>query len=782
MRKEEKPFIRVSVRNFVEFLLRSGDIDDRRGNLRQTDAMLMGSRIHRKIQQSMGGGYQAEVTLKLYKEEPTYSFSLEGRADGIFEDEEGIFVDEIKGMYMDVHALEEPILLHEAQAKCYAYIYLVENDLQEIGVQMTYCNLDSEEIKRFRQRYSKETLCEWFEVLYQEYQKWVRYRVEARAMRQTSIWQLSFPFPYRNGQKELIQDVYRSILRKKTLFVQAPTGVGKTLCTIFPAVKAVGESLCEQIFYLTAKTITRTAAAEAFALLIEQGYRGKVLLLTAKDKVCPLEERSCNPVDCPYAKGYFDRINDAVFAFLKEEGLFDRERLVAFALEQMLCPFEFSLDVSLWCDAIICDYNYVFDPNVYLKRFFSDGVEGEYVFLVDEAHNLIDRGREMYSAVLYKESFLAMKRLMTPYSKRVVKALEACNRHLLTYKRECETYKILPTFSPFLFSLLRLSGELERFFKEYPGFDGGEEFGEFYFALRHFLNMCDIMDENYEVYTTHDEEGRFVIKLYCIDTAGVIGNRLLMARSTVFFSATLLPITYYKQMLTTEKEPYAIYAQTAFSPLQSGIFVATDVSSKFTRRNALEYQKMATYIRRIVEVKPGNYMVFFPSYGYLRKVLSLMDEETFSIVVQDGNMSEAQRETFLQQFEEEAEKTVVGFCVMGGIFSEGINLTGEKLIGAILVGTGLPGLSVEQEILKKHYEEAGKNGFDYAFRYPGMNKVLQAGGRVIRTKEDRGIIVLLDERFCRGDYQTLFPKEWANRTTCNLDTIAKKLIDFWQER
>jgi Rad3-related DNA helicase len=234
-------------------------------------------------------------------------------------------------------------------------------------------------------------------------------------------------------------------------------------------------------------------------------------------------------------------------------------------------------------------------------------------------------------------------------------------------------------------------------------------------------------------------------------------------------------------MLTTEKEPYAIYARTAFSPEQSEIFIASDVSSKYTRRNPTEYAKMADYIRKVVKAKAGNYMVFFPSYGYLNKVYEQMGEEEFDIVIQDIQMSEERREEFLQKFSEETEEALVGFCVMGGIFSEGINLTGEKLIGAILVGTGLPGLSPEQEILKKHYEDAGKSGFDYAFRYPGMNKVLQAGGRVIRTMQDRGVIVLLDERFLLSDYQSLFPKEWSNRTVCNIHTIESKLFDFWEQ-
>ncbi|MCR4955394.1 MAG: ATP-dependent DNA helicase [Lachnospiraceae bacterium] len=779
MKQESKSSIRVSVRNFVEFLLRTGDIDNRRGNLNQADAMLEGSRIHRKIQTSMAGDYRAEVTLKLCKKEPDYDFILEGRADGIIQDDKGVMIDEIKGVYRDLEDMKEPVEVHLGQAKCYAYMYATQEKLDTIRVQMTYCNLDTEEILRFVESYSIEELTTWFEGLYKEYQKWIQFRMEARDTYVSSVKELEFPFTYRKGQKELVRDVYLSVLRKKTLYIQAPTGVGKTLCTVFPSVKAAGEQLASQIFYLTAKTITRTAAGDAFSLLIDQGLRARVLTITAKDKVCPLEERSCNPVDCPYAKGYFDRVNDCVYEYIAREGIYDRESLIGFALEKQLCPFEFSLDVSLWCDAVICDYNYVFDPNVYLKRFFAEGIKGDYIFLVDEAHNMIERAREMYSAVLYKESFLEIKRLMKEHSRRVAKALDKCNKLMLEYKRKCDTYQVIQSFSPFVYALMQLSGELDLFFKNNPEFDGGDEFSQFYLDLRHFLNMCDIMDENYTVYTEHDENGKFKIKLYCIDTAAVLQRRIDMARSTVYFSATLLPIRYYKSMLSEEEDAYAVYAKTAFLRQQSEIFVATDVSSKYTRRGTKEYMRIAAYIQNAVKAKAGHYMVFFPSYKFMRDVYEVMPKEDMEILLQESAMTEEEREAYLNRFGEEETGTVVGFCVMGGIFSEGIDLRGNQLIGAIIVGTGLPQISNERDVLKNHYDEKGQDGFQYAFRYPGMNKVLQAAGRVIRTLNDKGVILLLDERFHQREYRELFPREWDGYKSCTVDNIEKQLEDFW---
>ncbi len=388
--------IKISVRNLVEFILRSGDIDNRSGRAAQKEAMQEGSRIHRKIQKNMGVSYQPEVSLKIELEREHYILILEGRADGVITENNQVMVDEIKGIYQDVNVMKAPVEVHLAQAKCYAYILVKQQELSEISIQMTYCNLDTEEIKRFQEVYFREELCQWFEALIAKYEKWADFQYQSKKKRNASIQKLNFPFSYRKGQKELVADVYRTIKREKILFIQAPTGTGKTISTLFPAVKAVGEGLADKIFYLTAKTITRTIARETFQILQEYGYQGRVITLTAKEKLCLCEEMDCNPLHCPYAKGHYDRVNEAVFDLLKKEQDITRERLIEQAEKFQVCPFEMSLDTTLWVDSIICDYNYLFDPNVYLKRFFSESVKEEFIFLVDEAHNLVERGREMY--------------------------------------------------------------------------------------------------------------------------------------------------------------------------------------------------------------------------------------------------------------------------------------------------------------------------------------------------------------------------------------------------
>lgn len=780
--------MQISVRSLVEFIFRQGDIDNRHGPAMNPDAMLEGSRMHRKIQKEQGEAYRAEVPLQFIHDAGEYEIVVEGRADGIFTDEDGIWViDEIKGMYMDLDFLKEPIYVHLAQALCYAYIFASQNGKEQMGVQLTYCNLDTEERKYFRRDYTIAELTEWFEKLMGEYQKWADFSYYWRIERQASIAQLEFPFEYRKGQRKLVGDVYRTIARRKNLFIQAPTGVGKTISTVFPAVKAVGEGLGDRIFYLTAKTITGTVAKDTFALLKEQGYRAKVIQLTAKEKLCLCEEMECNPEHCPYAKGHYDRVNDAVYDLLQKSDTFTRDEIWEQAREWTVCPFEMSLDVATWADDIVCDYNYVFDPKVYLKRFFQEGVKGDYLFLVDEAHNLVERSREMYSAELYKEDFLEIKKIMKLHSKRIERALERCNKILLEYKRECENYVIYDNIGNFILALMNLASAMDSFMEKSYDFPGKKEVLDFYFQVRSFLDISEIADERYVIYSEMCEDKRFKLKLFCVDPSKNLQNCLNKAQSTVFFSATLLPIHYYKRLLSTLEDNYAIYAETTFSPEQRLLAFCRDVSTKYTRRNHSEFSKMASYIRKAISCKKGNYMVFFPSYKVMDQVseifLDMLEEQEGTqdvvCIVQKNGMREQEREAFLEHFTVEDGKTLVAFCVMGGIFGEGIDLKNDALIGTIIVGTGLPQISNEREILKNYYDEESGNGFDYAYRYPGINKVLQAAGRVIRTTEDRGIILLLDERFLQRDYEPLYPREWARREFCNLDNIEDTVRRFW---
>ena len=781
---EKKTQLHISVRNLVEFIFREGDIDNRSSRAMSADAMMEGTRIHRKIQSSMGKEYQAEVPLSLVVEGDLYELTVEGRADGIFTEDGKCFVDEIKGMYRRVELFEKPVFVHRAQAMCYAYIFALQNNMEMIGIQMTYCNLETEQTKYFREEFSFEEIKKWFDDLMEEYGKWATFQCEMKNQRQASIKELDFPFEYRPGQKKLVSDVYRTIMRQKLLFMQAPTGVGKTISTIFPAVKAVGEELADRIFYLTAKTITATVAKETFALLEKNGYRAKTIQITAKEKLCPCDEMDCNPVTCPYAKGHFDRVNDAVFDLLHRCEMIERDDILSQADRYTVCPFELCLDTASWCDNIICDYNYVFDPNVYLKRFFQEGIKGDYIFLIDEAHNMVERSRQMYSAQIYKEDFLTVKRIMKEHSRSIEKALEKCNKILLGMKRECENYTVYDTFGNMVFSFMRLMTLLDEFLQKANEFPGKKDVMDFYFELRNFLNIYDLVDEHYVMYSELEADGRFMLKLFCVDPSLNIQKRLDKGKSAVFFSATFLPINYYKSLLSTKKDNYAIYADSTFDSKKRLLAMATDVSTRYTRRSRSEYERIAGYINAVVTQKTGNYMVFFPSYKMMNDVADIYCEkyaDETELMLQKNNMSEAEREEFLDRFSEESDRTLVAFGIMGGIFGEGIDLKNDRLIGAIVVGTGLPQISNERTILKDYYDAENGCGFDYAFRYPGINKVLQAAGRVIRTTEDTGVILLLDERFWQREYDLLYPREWSDRKPCNIANVGKLVADFWEQ-
>ncbi len=838
---DNKYEIRISVRELVEFILRSGDIDNRRGTSPEK-AMQEGSRLHRMIQRSMGEGYSAEVPLHYVHESENYRVILDGRADGIIDESiEGqdrpelggnqislnqylinedfplITIDEIKCVTRRLERLTEAVPVHLAQAKVYAFIYAKQNGLPLIRVRMTYCNIETEDLKYFFHEYTWPEIEGFFEGLMEEYLKWADLEWRWNIIRQGSLKQLTFPYVYRKGQRELAAQVYRMIREKHKLFMEAPTGTGKTLSTVFPSLKAMGEGMVNKIFYLTARTITRTVAADTLDILREGGLRLKNITITAKEKICPLEKAECNPDSCPYAKGHFDRVNAAIFDCINEYDRIDRDVLAEISEKYKVCPFELSLDLSMFCDMIICDYNYVFDPHVALKRYFADGGSGgDYVFLVDEAHNLVDRGRDMYSAELNKEDFLALKRTMNavtekyageevsqrkkkvkgiPLIFKIIRGLDRCNKEMLKLKRECEKCKVLDEADTFAGNVQSLYTSISQFLDEEENTGVREEVLEFYFKISHFLLIFEWMDENYKIYTEHRENCGFWLKLLCVNPARRLAECMANGRASVLFSATLLPINYYKQLLGADKDDIAVYAESAFNKDRLGVFLCRDVTSRYKQRNVDTFFKIARYIYEVTESRRGNYLVFFPSYSFMSEVFESFERHYLPLggmecVRQSERMSEEEREAFLARFSgngilridgpvgEGEAQSLIGFCVLGGIFSEGIDLKEDALIGSIIIGVGFPQICYEREIIKEFF---GEFGYDYAYRYPGMNKVLQAAGRVIRTEKDKGVVALLDQRFMDRSYQRMFPREWTGFSVTDINRIGEALSAFWEE-
>lgn len=804
---------KISVRSLVEFILRSGSISSSSG-IKDPDAMQEGTRIHKMLQRKMGSGYNAEValsvTLPVAYDGISFELTIEGRADGIFTDATGTIIDEIKGVYNDIFIMEEPVAVHRAQALCYAYMYASGHKLEQIGIRMTYCHIPTEEVRYFSEIIGYSDLETWFNQLVNEYAKWISWQIKWQKKRNISIQDTEFPFEYRKGQNNIVKGVYQSILRKKRLYIEAPTGVGKTISVLFPAVKSMGEGITEKIFYLTAKTITRTVAEETCQILSGGGMALKNITITAKEKICILGKPQCHPSTCERALGHFDRVNDAVFDIITHEDNISREVITRYAEKHNVCPFEMCLDTAIWADIVTGDYNYVFDPSANLKRFFANQTQNNYVFLIDEAHNLVDRAREMYSAVLIKEDFIDIKKTTKTISRKLTNALEHCNQCLLKLKRECDDIKKYSVngIEEFILKLMRFSAVFDEYFQKQTASASPlkpeirEKLLDFYFKIYDFLSIYEILDSKYIIYSDYTEDGFFCLHLKCMDPSVNLDNCLNRGIAAVFFSATLLPVKYYMEQLAGRPDDYAIYAPSPFPVNNRMLMVASDISTKYTRRTPSEFKKIAGYIYDFISAKTGNYMVFFPSYKMMEDISwYLLDCLHLGGYTSDGidnyinnsgskiylcrqsvSMDEKEREDFLLKFTDNPEYTTIGLCIMGGIFGEGIDLKHNRLIGTVIVGTGLPMVCTENELFREYFDENKGSGFNYAYQYPGMNKVLQAAGRVIRTGTDKGGILLLDERFLKQDYIELFPREWYPYNIVNRNYMGTCIRNFWKNQ
>lgn len=783
MKKE----IKISIRNLIEFIMRNGSIDNRvTGSIKPIE----GTRVHQMIQRSYGDNYKAEVSLKYEFEYKDINIKIEGRADGILTEDKRVIVDEIKTTLKDVLSYNEKINpLHLAQAKCYGYIYCIQNDLDEIDIQLTYYNLETTHINKIRETYKLEDLEKDFFYLIEEYKQWLDLEEKHIANRNKSIKILKFPFEkYRKGQRELAVYAYKSIVDGKKCFAQAPTGTGKTISTLFPALKAMGESHTSKIFYLTAKTITREVCENSINLMKRQNLDLKHVTISAKDKICKMEKTNCNPDYCKYADGYYDKINNALKEILENENDYSRRNIEILSEKYKLCPFELSLDLTLFSDVIICDYNYVFDPKVYLKRFFENK-KTDFTFLIDESHNLVDRGRSMYSAKLNKSQFENISKLIKGKNRRLNYSINKIKSYFKEVKDMLLIHRDMNLVNHMenkeapleLYTLLRsFTEKVDEYLEESK--EDNDELLEIYFEVHNFLSIGDFFDENfttiYENFASDIE-----IKLFCIDPSKVIQERMKKARSSIVFSATMIPIDYFKDIYGSSQEDYYVNLPSPFESSKRELIFANNINTTYNKRNET-CEDIVEYIKNCIESKQGNYMVFFPSYKYMELVYNKLSKKypEVNVVIQENNMSEDSKEEFLRMFSEENEFTHIGFCVLGGHFSEGIDLTNDKLIGVIIVGVGMPQIGVERDIIKRHFDNKNHSGFDYAYTYPGMIKVLQAAGRCIRTEEDKGIIILIDTRYSDSRYRRLFPKEWyPNKIARNSKDINNICTNFWDD-
>ncbi|MCI6693895.1 MAG: ATP-dependent DNA helicase [Clostridium sp.] len=757
---KDKIIIKDSVRGIIEYILKQGSIDDRyTGSTRA----LEGTLAHQKLQsnnEKIYSNYKKEVKLQKEFQIDNVILIVDGRADGIIIEGKDVYIEEIKSTMKSLILIDEDYNeLHWAQAKFYAYIYSKQNTLNNIKVRLSYFNLETEEVKSFDREFNIEDLESFVFEIINEYKKWVLLKSELLTIRNESIKSLKFPFDnYRKGQKELAIACFNTIKEKAVLFAQAPTGIGKTISTIFPAVKSLGESRGDRIVYLTAKTITRTVAEESVKKLKDKSLKCKSITLTAKEKICFKEKSSCNPENCEYALNYYDKVNNVIFNILKEEDTFTREKIEEYAKKEKLCPFELSLDLSLWCDLIICDYNYAFDPRARLKRFFEDDV-GNNVLLVDEGHNLVDRSRSMFSAEIYKDKILKASKVIKGKAPNLFKALNAINKYLIEIRKELQEAEVNSLYKKDeykdLYKLLRIfMKECDEYLVKSANTEGYDEIKDLYFEIRAFISISELYSKEY-VTLVEINKNDVKIKLFCVNPSKNLSKIVQGSYSTIIFSATLTPINYYIDLLGGDDKSYRMKLPSPFKKENLKIY-GKPLNMRFKHREN-NIDTVCNLIYNFKEEEMGNYMVFLPSYQYLNKIFERYKElyGDKNIICQGEVLTEEQRELFLNSFK--IDSNILAFCVIGGVFSEGIDLPGKRLIGSIIVGVGFPKISNEGDIIKDYYEE---KGFDYAYIYPGINKIMQAAGRVIRTETDKGRILLIDDRYYTLKYRSLLPREW----------------------
>ena len=798
--------VRLSVRELCEMALRSGDLERGGVPFSNLEAAQVGGMLHRRLQRAAGVHYDAEVSLSLTIMHRDLLFCVEGRADGIL-NTDPLTVDEIK-TFKGRALPTRPKAPHLAQAKCYAALLALSRDLPRVSTRLTYCRVEEEELRYLVATHTKEELEGFLRGLLDRVMLPARRIAEREESFRPSMREARFPYStVRRGQDLLIKECYRDIRAGKRLFAEAPTGLGKTLSTLYPAVRTMGEGHVDRIFYLTAKASARREALGAARQLARGGVKLPTLVLYAKESLClyaPARADArgvshyCNGRSCPYAKGFYDRLESAMCALAEKGFLLDRAELLEVARAHEVCPYELQLEMALLCDLLICDYNYVFDPMVYLRRFLDKDAPGagRFVFLIDEAHNLVDRATEAYSATLSLREVRAAEEALPPATVpallRTLKALSGalCSlRALCTEGNETDAEGVLHGYylnrAPLLSLHERAEAALEAL-EQCLRIHREEEWAipseRLFSSLRRFTCVAEYFDTQFLTFVAMEGE-ELTVRLSCLDPSRILSERLSKAHAAVLFSATLRPSDYFVDVLGGGKGAPTLSLPSPFDPSHCAVVAVPTVSTRYGDRGE-SYKKVAALIAATVSGQNGNYIVYFPSYAYLEAVAAQFSKRypQVPLILQRPGMQNAERERFLEAFCEDG-RLRVGFCVLGGSFSEGVDLPGRRLIGTLIVGTGLPGLSSERNILREYYDTTRERGFDYAYTYPGWNRVLQAAGRVIRCEEDRGVIVLVDDRYADARMRTLFPAHWNHLTYArNPSELAELMAEFWKKQ
>jgi len=770
----------VSVGQLIQ-LCRRGDINFRFSN---RSTAIEGIRGHQKIQKSRGTSYVAEHAVTHTVTSGETELVVNGRIDGYGVNEDGCFIDEIKTIRVGVDEIPDGVMeSYWLQVTLYGYMLACELELKDLVTRLCFYHLEEKTEYILERNYRINDLtCIFMDTtkvfldLQEQQRMW-------QTQRAVSLESISFPYgDYRPGQRDMAVSVYRAVHSNEQLIVQAPTGIGKTMATLFPAVKALEPEKINRIFYLSAKSSTQALAQIAVRDIGNAGARLRSVVITAKDKICFNPGEPCDPEHCQFARGYYDRITQVIDEMLRQHDQFDRAMIEEAAQKHSVCPFELELDLSRHCDVIIADFNYVFDPVVYLRRYFENN-KPDSIALVDEAHNLVDRGREMFSASVQKSHYLSLAELLKNESRRLHLAAKSVNQAILDYKKQDKkafelTGHIKRDTLPLkvLEAMTRFCGAAEEQLRDEQKHGWREPLLQCYFDTLRFIRTAENFANDYV--TLLEKSGKHIrLRLYCVDPSRQLQEGFDRLSAAVCFSATLQPKNYFQRMLGIRDESKWYRLASPFPRENLQVCVAGFIDTSYKGRSD-SLQSLVDLIDKTIGTQSGNYLVFFPSHEYLKNAL-LLFESTYPhihVIAQQREMTDQQRQKFINSFD---HRPVLGFAVMGGVFSEGIDLKGNKLIGVIVVGVGLPQVGIERDLIKAHFPEAG---FEYAYLLPGLIRVLQTAGRVIRGSSDKGIICLVDRRYLESRYRNLLPVEWDLQSCSGIKDLEHQYTRFWSPK
>ena len=771
--------IKIAIKELAYFTCQSGNLTPEFFSNRD---LQIGKHAHDYLQSKYNEKSQKEVYIKNNISYMGKDIILHGFMDGLLNEDEEIIIEEIKSTTLDLDEITtEYHKEHLAQLKIYAYLYAINNNIDRIHTRLTYISVVDYETKKFDQIFNVNDLEEFVFSLLEEYLNWLYLLEKSEQNKIKTIKEIEFPYKQKRAyQNNLMKAVYETMENNEILYAIAPTGIGKTMATLFPALKSLKEK--EKIFYATAKGSGKNAPLDAIKLLARNGLKLKTIDLTAKSKICNVCSKHCRPEECPYAKGFFDKLKNATYDIFESTDIFDKEKILEVANKHQICAFEFSLYLSYFCDLIIADYNYVFDPHAHLIRYFDDDTYKIKV-LVDEAHNMISRSKEMYSANISTIDLRTVRARLTGLKPSVrndcnkaIEIMEKYRERLADKALICDEIQDLDL----AVVIKNIISKIEQILTENQKIDKIDDVYEIYHKLLSYSHTSDIYSHTHR-YLIKLENDNIYVNLFCLDASDFILETIQNSiKSIVFFSATMTPIKYYSDLLT-KSIGKTLELPSPFNPDNLEIIINNKISTKYKNRSA-SIDEIIEIIETTTNNRKGNYIVFFPSYKYLEMIVDKVELEGCEMIIQSSDLDDKKRIEIIEKFREKSEFSRVGFFVMGGVFSEGIDLIGDALSGVIIVGVGLPMICDENNILKDYFDQIYAKGFEYAYMYPGFTKVIQAVGRVIRTETDRGFAILIDERFNYSQYRNLMPQHWKNIKVINSNYVLKKELEEFDKK